>query len=119
MIKGKGGGAAAPATPVAPAPLLVCLMEKPNPSGERPEVKEAHFSNKTTMKLSDYNTNKMYNDASKRILESMTKYQKEGSSWRLKRVLELEIHVVEYNPVGGSSYILLPERLRGKKAIST
>ncbi len=59
----------------------------------------------------------MYDDASEKVLESMAKYQKKGSGWRLKRVLELEIHVVEYNPVGGSSYIPLPEKLRGKKAI--
>ncbi len=59
----------------------------------------------------------MYDDASEKILESMAKYQKEGSGWRLKRVLELEIHVVEYNPLDGSSYIPLPEKLRGKMAI--
>ncbi len=52
------------------------FMEKPNPSGKKPEVKEVHFSNKTTTKL--------------------------------------EIHVVEYNPVGGSSYILLPEKTKRK-----
>ncbi len=58
----------------------------------------------------------MYNEVSEKILESMAKYRKEGSGWRLKRVLELEIHMTEYNPVGGSSYILLPETLRGKEA---
>ncbi len=35
----------------------------------------------------------------------------------LKEFLELETRVVEYNPVGGSSYIPLPEKLRGKMAI--
>ena len=47
----------------------------------------------------------------------MAKYQKEESGWRLKRVVELEIPVVEYNPVGGSSYIPLPTKRRGKEAI--
>ena len=92
-------------------------MEKPDPSGKKPEVKEAHFSNKTTTKLSDDDVSEMYDDASEKILESMAKYQKEGSGWRLKRVLELEIHTTEYNPVGGSSYIPLPEKLKGKRAI--
>ena len=59
----------------------------------------------------------MYDDASEKVLESMAKCHKEGSGWRLKRVLELEIHTTEYNPVGGSSYIPLLEKLRGKKAI--
>ncbi len=53
----------------------------------------------------------------KKILESMAKYQKEVSGWRLKRVVELEIHVVEHNPLGGSSHIPMPEKLRGKKAV--
>ena len=52
-------------------------MEKPNPSGKKPEVKEAHFSNKTTTKLSDDDVSEMYDDASEKILESMAKYQKE------------------------------------------
>ena len=92
-------------------------MEKPNPSGKKPEVKEAHFSNKTTTKLLDDDVNEMYDDACEKILESMAKYQKEGSGWRLKRVVE--IHTTEYNSVGGSSYIPLPEKLGEKRQLST
>ncbi len=88
--------------------VLVCLTERPNASGKKPEVKEAHVSDKTTTKLSD--------DASEKILESMAKYQKEGSGWRLKRVVELEILTTVYNPVG-SSYIPLPEKPKEKMAI--
>ena len=97
--------------------VLVCLMEKPNLSGGNPEVKETHFSSKTTTKLSDDDVSEMYDDASEKILQSMAKYQKEGSGWRLKRVVELEIHTTEYNLMRGSSYIPLPEKLKGKKAI--
>ncbi len=32
--------------------VLVCLMGKADPSGKKPEVKEAHFSDKTTTKRS-------------------------------------------------------------------
>ena len=92
-------------------------MEKPDPSGKKPVVKEAHFGDKTTTKLSDDDVSKMYYDASEKILESMAKYQKEGSGWRLKKVLRLEIHTTEYNPVGGSSHIPLPEKLKGRRAI--
>ena len=86
-------------------------MEKPDLPGRKTEVKEAHFSDKTTTKLSDDNVSEMYDDVSEKILESMTKYQKEGSGWKLKRVFELEIYMTEYNPVGGSPYIPLPEKL--------
>ncbi len=97
--------------------VLVCLMEKLSPSGGDPEVKEEHFGDKTTIKLVDNDVNDMYDKASEKIPESMVKYQKEGSGWRPKRVVELEIYTTEYNPVGGSSYIPLLEKLRGKKAV--
>ncbi len=41
-------------------------MEKPNTSGEKPVKKEKHFSNKTTIKLSDDDVSKMYDDASEK-----------------------------------------------------
>ncbi len=88
------------------------------PGGD-PEVKEAHFGDKTTIKLSDDDVNKMYDDVSEKILESLAKYRKEGSGWRLKIVVKLEIHTTEYNPVGRTSYIPSPEKLRGKKAVRT
>ncbi len=44
--------------------VLVCLMERPDVSGKKPEVKEAHFSKETTTKLSDDDVSEMYDDAS-------------------------------------------------------
>jgi hypothetical protein len=52
-------------------------METPDPSGKKPEVKEAHFSDMTTTKLLDDDVGKMYDVASEKILESIAKYQKE------------------------------------------
>ena len=72
---------------------------------------------KRQIKLVDNDVNDMYDKASEKIPESMVKYQKEGSGWRPKRVVELEIYTTEYNPVGGSSYIPLLEKLRGEKAV--
>jgi hypothetical protein len=63
--------------------VLVCLMEKPDPSGKKPEVKEAHFRNKTTTKLSDDDVSEMYDDASEKIWKvwlSIRKREVVGSS---------------------------------------
>ena len=43
--------------------VLVCPMEKPNPSGKKSEVKEAHFSDKMTTKLLHDDVSKMYDVA--------------------------------------------------------
>ena len=44
-------------------------------------------------------------------------YQKNGSGWYFKEVVQLEIHTVDYNPTKGSSYIPLPDWIKNKKAI--
>ena len=51
------------------------------------------------------------------VLESLAKFQIQGSNWRFHSVLSLDLHTVKYEPLGGSSYILLPAVLATKKAI--
>ena len=43
------------------------------------------------------------------ILENLINYQKKGSGWYFKEVISLEIHMVEYKPMRGGTYIPLPE----------
>ena len=57
---------------------------------------------------------------SKMIYEILNKigiYQKNGSGWYSKEVLNLEIHTVDYKPMKRSSYIPLPDFISNKKAI--
>ena len=51
-----------------------------------------------------------------KILEGIAKYNKGGSNFIFKQILSLEIHTVQYEPLGGSSYIELPESLANKNA---
>ena len=51
------------------------------------------------------------------VLESLAKFQRQGSNWRFHSVLSLGLHTVKYVPFGGSSYIPLPKFLAAKKAI--
>ena len=51
------------------------------------------------------------------VLESLAKLQRQGSNWRYRSVLSLDLHTEKYEPVGGSSYIPLPGLLAAKKAI--
>ncbi len=47
--------------------VLVCLMERPDPSGKEPVVKEVPVSNKTTTKRFDDKVDKVYDDTSEKI----------------------------------------------------
>ena len=51
------------------------------------------------------------------VLESLAKFESQGSNWRFHSVLNLDLHTVKYEPLGGSSYIPLPAFLVAKKAI--
>ena len=51
------------------------------------------------------------------VLESLAKFQRQGSNWIFRSVLRLDLHTVKYTPLGSSSYISLPGFLAAKKAI--
>ena len=53
----------------------------------------------------------------KEILEKISIFQENGSGWYFKEVSSLEIHIVDYKPIKGSSYIPLPEFIMKKKSI--
>lgn len=53
------------------------------------------------------------------ILNKIGIYQKNGSGWYFKEVLNLEIHPVNYKPMKGSSYIPLSDVIIKKKQLST
>ena len=51
------------------------------------------------------------------ILIRFAVYQKKGSGWYFKEVISLDIHIVDYKPIKGCSYIPLPNFIMRKKAI--
>ena len=51
----------------------------------------------------------------KEILNNLSIYQKNGSGWYFKEVIRLEIHIVEYKPMKGGTYIPLPEFIQKQK----
>ena len=51
------------------------------------------------------------------VLESLAKFQRQGSNWKFRSVLSLNFNTVKHEPLGGSSYIPLPGFLAAMKAI--
>ena len=50
-------------------------------------------------------------------MEKLADYQRNSSGWYFKEVISFEIHIVDYKPMKGSSYIPLPDFLFRKNAI--
>ena len=76
-----------------------------------------YFHSDTKVNLRATDLNDLYKEMTDKILERIAKYNKGGSNFIFKQILSLEIHTVQYEPLGGSSYIELPESLANKNAI--
>ena len=80
-------------------------------------AKEAAFHSKTEVNLESTNSSELFSKMKETVLESLAKFQRQGSNWRFRSVLGLNLHTVMYEPLGGFSYIPLPKFLAAKKAI--
>ena len=97
--------------------ILSCMMEKVDLKSDEVIVKEAAFHSKTEVNLESTDSNELFTKMKETVLESLAKFQRQGSNWRFHSLLRLELHTVKYAPIGGSSYIPLPKFLAAKKAI--
>ena len=58
-----------------------------------------------------------YEEMKEKMLESLAKYQKEGSGWQLYSIKGLDVSVVRFNPLDGSGYSKLPPLISNKNSI--
>ena len=80
-------------------------------------AKEAAFHSKTEVNLDSTNSNELFSTMKETVLEYLAKFQRQGSNWRFRSVLSLDLHTVKYDPLGDSSYIPLPALPVANKAI--
>ena len=59
----------------------------------------------------------MYEEMKSRMRENLSKFQKNGSGWRLKSIIGLEIGIVRFDPLSGSGYNKLPLAIMKKKTV--
>ncbi len=59
----------------------------------------------------------VYKEMKEKMLESLSKFEKEGSGWQLKSVKGLDISVVKFKPLSGSGHSELPKFISNKKAV--
>ena len=101
--------------------VLLCLMEQQILSKDKGGVglkeDKAYFNSGTHINLESINVKKLIDLNVKKIIEDLEVFQKNGSGWYFKEVVNLEIHTVENGPMKGSSYIPLPDWISDKKAI--
>ena len=103
--------------------ILICEMEKQIIEKAKGKSKIsfdqviAYFQSETHINLEKTDAKVILSRMLREIMEKLVIYQKNGSGWYFKEVISFEIHIVDYKPIKGSSYIPLPEFLLRKKAI--
>ena len=78
---------------------------------------KAYFNSGTHINLESTNVKKLIDKCVKKNIDDLEIFQKNGSGWYFKEVVQLEIHTVENGVMKGSSYIPLPDWISNKKAI--
>ena len=96
--------------------IAKCVMERVNSDGDVIN-QNVPFPAKSVINLEGTNLHDLYDKARGSILEHISTFQQQGSNWRFKEVLQLDVNTVEYKPLKGNSYIKLPDVLAKKKAI--
>ena len=77
----------------------------------------AASDSQTEVNLESTDSIEIFSKMKKSVLESLAKFQRQGSNWRFHSVLSMDLHTVKYEPLDGSFYIPLPAFLAAKKAI--
>jgi len=97
--------------------VLHCRMEKTNIKTGEVESHLKAFQSEIEINLEGKNTDEIYSEMLKTTLERLATFQRSGTNWIFRSVVNLDIHTVKYKPLKVSSYIPLPEALKCKTAI--
>ena len=77
------------------------MMEKVDLKSGEVIAKEATFHCKKQVNLASTNSNELFSKIKETVLESLANFQRQGSNWRFRSVLSLDLHTVKYVPLGG------------------
>ena len=97
--------------------ILICQMQKTDlTTGETIEV-EADFHSDIEINIAEKDKNKLLDKMIARIEEVLANFQQSGSNWVFQEIRRLEIHFANWQPLGGSTFIPLPAKLKNKKGV--
>ena len=75
--------------------ILSCMMKKVDLKSGEVIAKETAFHYKTEVNLESTDCNELFSKMKETVLESLAKFQRQGSNWRFHSVLRLDLHTVK------------------------
>ena len=100
--------------------ILNCRMVKQSLLKNKPfrlKKKTPFFHSDTEIVLGEINPREVYKKAVERVIENLAHFNKGGSGFVFDGIIRFDINTVEYKPLRGSSYFLLPEFLASKNTV--
>ena len=97
--------------------VLTCDMSRLSIVTGEETIRTVPFACKYRIVLEATDLGELYDTAKEEILENMSKYSSNRSNWKVSNILKMDINMINYNPLSGSSWIELNKFLASKKAI--
>ena len=90
---------------------------KENPVTSEIDVNSGYFHSTVEIITESTDFSDLFNTMTNHQLELIEQFQNNGSGWQFDQVEYFDINIDPFEPLSGSSYIPLPEKLASKKAI--
>ena len=97
--------------------ILNCEMTRKELFSESTQILNTFFHSETVENLEGTDESVIYDRSIQTIEERIQNFNQRGSNWRFQRVLSLDIHFTDFQPLRGSTFLPLPRKIASKKAV--
>ena len=97
--------------------ILNCEMTRKELFSESTQILNTFFHSETVENLEGTDELVIYDGSIQTIEERIQNFNQRGSNWRFQRVLFLDIHFTDFQPLRGSTFLPLPSKISTKKAV--
>ena len=97
--------------------ILNCEMTRKELFSESTQILNTFFHSETVENLEGTDEREIYDGFIQTIEERIQNFNQRGSNWRFERVISLDIHFTDFQPLRGSTFLPLPRKIATKKAV--
>ena len=97
--------------------ILTCEMTRKELFSEFTQILNSYFNSERVENLEGTDESVVYDRSIQTIEERIQNFNQRGSNWRFQRVLSLDIHFTDFQPLRGSTFLPLPRKISTKKAV--
>ena len=97
--------------------ILNCEMTRKELFSESTQILNTFFHSETVENLEGTDESAVFDRSIQTIEERIQNFNQRGSNWRFERVLSLDVHFTDFQPLRGSTFIPLPSKISTKKAV--